>query len=78
LNLDITDLGSFVFIESNSAISDATNTVGIIVDSISMNIYWQDLISNESLAFNISAENATLNIATYNYDKAYFEGSVNF
>ena len=78
LSLDIIGVGNFVYVESGSAISHATDTEGSGVDAVSMYIYWKDPNSADSLAYDITLENLTLSTGTYAYDSANFNGTVNF
>lgn len=78
LTLDIPGIGNYVYTESPSTISHATDTEGSGIDAISMYIYWKDAASGDSLAFDVTVENETLASASYNYDNANFNGTVNF
>lgn len=78
LNLVINGVGTFTYTESSSAYSHATDTEGSGVDATSMYMGWKDPITGDSLRFDVTVENETLAVDTYNYNATNFNGTVNF
>ncbi|MEZ5007094.1 MAG: hypothetical protein R2753_02960 [Chitinophagales bacterium] len=78
LNLVIDGVGTFTYTESSSAYSHASDTEGSGIDAVSMYMGWKDLVTGDSLRFDVTIENETLAEDTYTFTEIPFNGTVNF
>jgi hypothetical protein len=80
LTLNLNGIGTWTFEEGNSAVSHASDTEGSGIDAISMYMRWKDSATGDSLIFDVTVENETLAVDTYDYNDnpSNINGTVNF